>query len=77
MSECLDCHRPMRGSRERATEKPGTVPASGRGLCHGCYRRRKRTNQPLTKQEVDNLAYNQRTLAHYLEWRRPYRKVMS
>ena len=39
-SVCAACKRPMRPSRARAADHPGTVRFEARGMCSGCYRKR-------------------------------------
>ena len=37
MSRCIDCDRLMRGQRETAKARPGTVAHAAHGRCDGCY----------------------------------------
>ena len=78
--DCKECHRPMRSGRTRATQAPGTVVHDSSGYCQRCSRRLRRTGQLITSQSAKDhstVNANIRTLAAYLEWRRPYRaKVM-
>lgn len=36
---CLGCQRPLRSSRTRHTDAPGTVQHVGRGRCNTCYQK--------------------------------------
>lgn len=74
--DCVHCHRPMRSSKWKAADYPGTVQASSSGYCAACYRRFRRTNElPPKKQprtDIDTGA-NMRSLMAYLAWRKPFR----
>ena len=75
--DCLDCHRPMRGSRHKAAEHPGTVSYCSNGLCQGCTRRRRRTGQPMPENKQPrthmNVTATTASLMAYLQWRKPFR----
>lgn len=73
--ECIDCKRPMRSSRRRLAECPGTVPSHSHGRCQMCAKRAKSGHTGFQKKprpDVDVTATIQ-SLTSYLEWRRPYR----
>jgi hypothetical protein len=60
---CLTCHRPMRPTRARVSEYPGTVPHEGKGRCGTCRKRevygqgRELTAARIQTMRADTLAW--------------------
>lgn len=72
MKQCIECKRPMRSSRQRLQDFPGTVAHNSKGMCMGCHSREYRQKKKAAVTAPD-LTATIDSLTAYLEWRRPYR----
>jgi hypothetical protein len=58
---CLGCSKPLRPTRAKLADYPGTVPHEGKGCCGRCRKAQLAQRQPLTPARIQ--AMRQDTLA--------------